>query len=314
MFFYNFKNLIFFIIRALNECFSSVNPFCEYAIFLCHKFLTTIYISLLTIYYNMFCENCGKKIPDDVKFCPFCGHVNKDGVKAVKNQSSDKNMILALVISFFFTGLGIAYAGDKKKGIILFIVGLTFGIMGRAVHILSIVAIVVWAYALYETYNQVKRANGESNPNLIEDIKGFPTSKKIGAIIVIAIIFLIVVGGVICALMPAQDTTSNGYSNNDYNYNSDSSFDDSSSSSSSSGDGASYSSSKSSDGYDTHTHYESEYGSSDTYGKVHDDGSVDSYQKGSTDYGDYEINSHMDSDGNVHGTVDVGGKTYYVDS
>lgn len=25
----------------------------------------------------MFCGNCGKKIPDNVKFCPFCGNKNE---------------------------------------------------------------------------------------------------------------------------------------------------------------------------------------------------------------------------------------------
>lgn len=262
----------------------------------------------------MFCEKCGNEMPDDAKFCPSCGHDN--GVKsgAAKKTIENKNMVLALIISFLLTGLGIAYAGDKKKGIVLFIVGLILGIIGMAVHIISIPAIIVWAYALYETYNQVKRANGEANPNLIEDIKAFPTPKKIGAIIIIAIIFLIVVGGVVGALMPAPDTTSSDYANTGYDYTADSNLDDSSSASSSGGDSGSYSSSSSADGYDTHSHYEGEYGSSDTYGTVHDDGSVDSYQKGSTEYGDYEINSHMDSDGSIHGTVDVGGKTYYVDS
>ena len=33
---------------------------------------------------------------------------------------AEKNMIVALIISFIFTGLGIAYAGDVQKGIIFF--------------------------------------------------------------------------------------------------------------------------------------------------------------------------------------------------
>ncbi len=266
-----------------------------------------IYI-FLTKVYNMFCEKCGKEIPDGVKFCPSCGHDNQNHINAGKSPSKDKNLILALVISFLLTGLGIAYAGDKKKGIILFIVGLVLNIIGRAIPILTVAGIIVWAYGLYETYNQAKIANGVANPNLIEDIKSLPTPKKVAAIAVIAIIFLLVVGGCVGALMPKT------YTSNDNNYNYDVGSADDSSSSGGSGSGLSYSSSDSSKGYDTHTHYEGEYGSSDTYGTVNDDGSVDSYQKGTTDYGDYEINSHMDSDGNIHGTVDVGGKTYHVDT
>ena len=204
--------------------------------------------------------------------------------------------------------MGIVYAGNKKKGIVLFAVGLILFILGRAIPVLSILGTIVWAYALYDTYNEVKIANGETNPNLIEDIKGFPTPKKVGAIFVIAIIFLIVVGSVIGALTPSTDTTTY---DEDYDYDYD--LDDSSSSDSvSSSDGASYSSS--SDGYESHGHYEDEYGSADIEGRVNDDGSVDAHQKGTTDYGDYEIDSHMDSDGNIHGTVDVGGKTYHVSS
>ena len=41
---------------------------------------------------------------------------------------------------------------------------------------------------------------------------------------------------------------------------------------------------------------------------------MDAHQTGHTDYGDYQIDSHMDSDGNIHGTVEMGGKTYHVSS
>ena len=258
---------------------------------------------------------------EDATFCPHCGHKSRESINKTMHQPlvvKDKNMIAALIISFILTGLGILYAGDKKKGLIIFIVGLVFGILGFGIGICAAIGLVIWAYGLYETYNEVKRANGVSNPNLIEDIKGFPTSKKIASIVVIAIIILILVGGMISAFTPKQVDT-NDYTVNDVDTDTDfdTDVDDSSASSSSSGSsGDSYSSSASpsSDGYDTHSHYEGEYGSSDTYGKVHDDGSVDSYQKGHTDYGDYEIDSHMDSEGNIHGTVDVGGKTYHVSS
>ena len=258
----------------------------------------------------MFCENCGSKIPDGAAFCENCGSKIKS--KNASNEAAsirkDKNMITALIISFILIGLGIAYAGNKKKGIILFIVGIVFSILGIAIPVCSIVAILIWAYGLYETYNQVRIANGEANPNLIEDIKGFPTNKKIGAIIVIAIIGLIVIGSVVGALTPKHDTTDDDDLDDDYDTDTD--LDDSSSGSESS----SSSSSSSSDGYDTHSHYEDEYGSADLEGRVNDDGSVDAHQTGHTDYGDYEIDSHMDSDGNIHGTVDVGGKTYHVSS
>lgn len=70
--------------------------------------------------------------------------------------------------------------------------------------------------------------------------------------------------------------------------------------------------SSSSDGYDTYYSYEDEYGSGDLKGTVYSDGSVEAHQKGTTKFGDYEVNSYMDSEGNIHGTVTTGGYTYYV--
>ncbi len=262
----------------------------------------------------MFCENCGKEIPDNATFCSHCGFQIKN--KVVKKASNEKNMILALIISFFLTGLGIVYAGEKKKGIILFVVALILYIIGRAVPILAVIAILIWAYALYETYNQVKIANGNSNPNLIEDIKTFPTGKKIAAIVVIAIILLIVVGGVMGAFSPKTTTSKidddldTVDSDSISSSSSDSSSSGSSGSNSAASSGESYSSS--SNGNDVHSHYEGDYGSSDLDGRINDDGSVDAHETGHTDYGDYEINSHMDSDGKVSGTVEVGGQTYHV--
>ena len=259
----------------------------------------------------MFCEKCGKEIPDGATFCSHCGEPIKNNVNQV---TGEKNMILALIISFVLPGLGIFYAGNRKKGLILFVLGLIFSLIGRSVPIFAAIGLIIWAYALYDTYNEIKIANGESNPNLIEDIKGFPTPKKIGSIVVIAFIFLLLIGGIVGAFTPNSDTSSNIDDEIDDIDASDDieATSSSSSASSSSGSGDSYSSS--SDGYDTHSHYDGEYGSSDTYGTVNDDGSMDAHQTGHTDYGDYQIDSHMDSDGNIHGTVEMGGKTYHVSS
>ena len=248
----------------------------------------------------MYCESCGAEIPDDVTFCSNCG-------KKIENSIvKSKDVALALIISFILIGLGVAYAGNKKKGIILFVVGLI------AVPICSVIGILIWAYGLYETYNEVKIANGVSNPNLIEDIKGLENPKKIGYCIVILIIVLIVVGSVVGAFSP-KTSDIKSTSNSDL-----STSDISSSSSSSSGSSSSGSSSNkyssSSNGHDVSSHYEGEYGSSDTHGTVYDDGSVESHQTGHTSYGDYKVDSYMDSSGNIHGTVDVGGRTYHVSS
>ena len=257
----------------------------------------------------MFCENCGKEIPNDSAFCPECGF--KTRIPVVTNNPpvvyNEKNMVLALILSFILPGLGIVYAENFKKGIIIFLAGLIFSLLGIKIPICRIIGVIILIYGLYETYNEVKIANGVSNPNMVEDWKSWDNPKKIAGIIVVLFIILLFIGTVISAFAPA-DTSDDDIS---YDYYDDS-VDTSDYDSSDSSDSDSYSSS--SDGYDSYSHYEGDYGSSDTYGTVHDDGSVESHQTGHTDYGDYQVDSYMDSNGNLHGTVDVGGHKYYVSS
>lgn len=74
---------------------------------------------------------------------------------------AEKNMIIAMIISFIFTGLGIAYAGDVKKGVIFFAIGVVLNILGLYVNkIFSYISLLVWAYALYATYKEVQAVNG----------------------------------------------------------------------------------------------------------------------------------------------------------
>ena len=254
----------------------------------------------------MFCEKCGAENPDDAKFCSGCGMRIQKGIV----KSNGKDMFLALLISFILIGLGIAYAGNRKKGIVLFVVGFVFSILGIGISICSVIGILIWVYGLYETYNEVKIANGVSNPNLVEDIKGLENPKKIGCCIAILVILLIALAGISGALSPKTSDIDSKTS--DYDSGLSKSDVSSSSSSYSSSDSGKHSSS--SNGHDVSSHYEGEHGSSDTYGTVYKDGSVESHQTGHTDYGDYRVDSYMDSSGNIHGTVDVGGKTYHVNT
>ena len=75
---------------------------------------------------------------------------------------AQKNMWIAMIISFIFTGLGIAYAGNVQKGVGLFAAAILCNILGMKVSvILSIISIVIWIYGLYATYQEVKLVNGE---------------------------------------------------------------------------------------------------------------------------------------------------------
>ena len=247
----------------------------------------------------MFCEKCGEQNPDDAHFCRGCGRELKP--VAVKQE---KSMILAMILSFILAGIRVAYAGNVKKGILLFAVCLICNVLGFGLSYLRIIAIFIWVFAMYVTYIEVEKANGHENPNISEDFRSWTTNRKIVSLIAVVVILLIAMGGVIGALAPHNSSDYIG--------------DHSSHSSSGSGSGSSHHSSdrysSSSNGHDVESHYEGDYGSSDTHGTVYDDGSVESHQTGHTAYGDYQIDSYMDSNGNIHGTVDAGGHTYHVNN
>ena len=70
---------------------------------------------------------------------------------------ANKSKVTALVISFIFTGLGIAYLGDVKKGVTLFAGGVLLSCMGLWIAgIFSYIAILVWIYALYLTWKEAE--------------------------------------------------------------------------------------------------------------------------------------------------------------
>lgn len=73
-----------------------------------------------------------------------------------------KNMIIAIILSVIWSGLGLIYAGDMKKGIILAVLALIFEVLHLLGYpIVGIVVFIIWIYSLYATYKEVKAVNGE---------------------------------------------------------------------------------------------------------------------------------------------------------
>ena len=73
-----------------------------------------------------------------------------------------KNMVIAMILSIIWSGLGLIYAEDVKKGIILFVIAVIFEILHLKVNtIFGLIVFIVWIYSLYATYKQVKAVNGE---------------------------------------------------------------------------------------------------------------------------------------------------------
>ena len=135
----------------------------------------------------MFCPKCGNEIADNARFCGNCGNQ----IKKADNAANEKNMLLALFLSIFFISMGIFYAGKRKKAIILFAATAIFYYLRHATPICLAIAMILWAYSIYVTYKEVKLANGEANPNLLEDMKSLPDSDN--TLPVIAIILLLII-------------------------------------------------------------------------------------------------------------------------
>ena len=67
-------------------------------------------------------------------------------------------MKIALLISVIFTGLGIAYAGNIKKGVALFICKLILNVLSMYYSMFFyVLGILLWVYGLYATYLEVNR-------------------------------------------------------------------------------------------------------------------------------------------------------------
>lgn len=75
----------------------------------------------------------------------------------VKNMA---NAILAAILSFLIPGLGQAYAGDIKKGVIFFVIAIVIGLI--IVYVLGaaswayIISLIYSIYAAYDAYQMAQ--------------------------------------------------------------------------------------------------------------------------------------------------------------
>ncbi len=131
----------------------------------------------------MFCPNCGKEIPEGSKFCSYCGfklfngkiedeNILSESEKrkkiydeqllkakaAQKAQINLKNPSLAVILSFFFMGLGQIYNGQIGKGI-LFIILYAISIALCWVIIGFITTPILWIIGMIDAYNTAKKIN-----------------------------------------------------------------------------------------------------------------------------------------------------------
>lgn len=69
------------------------------------------------------------------------------------------NGILAAILSFFIPGLGQAYAGDIKKGIILFVLAIVMLLIVNFIFkgwVYYIISLAICVYAAYDAYQMTQ--------------------------------------------------------------------------------------------------------------------------------------------------------------
>lgn len=102
-----------------------------------------------------YCSNCGDEIDYNAEICPKCGVRQMS-----RSASSEKNEVLALVLSFLLPGLGHIYLGLTRKGLTLLIIAIV------GAFLLFIPYIIAWVYGMYDSY-QCAIALSEGRP--VED-------------------------------------------------------------------------------------------------------------------------------------------------
>lgn len=107
------------------------------------------------------CSRCGKGV------CEECNvHINgkyacKECASAMASNcqaSTQKDPILALILSFFFPGLGQLYLGNTNHGLVLVLCGIVAWVL-MSVCIGLFIYIGLWIYSMYDAYTSAEKFN-----------------------------------------------------------------------------------------------------------------------------------------------------------
>lgn len=89
------------------------------------------------------------------------------------NIMANKNVWIALILSFFVTGLGNAYNGLYKRAIVEFVISLVLGLLSGYISAwISIFALAWTLYVLFDTYDCSNAINeGKRIPLFIGNVE-----------------------------------------------------------------------------------------------------------------------------------------------
>ena len=119
-----------------------------------------------------FCPNCGKEVFATDAYCPSCGvqvaalhrpaPMSEAGYQTsrVNAASPKKNTWLAILLSFFFPGLGQYYIGERNKGRWFVVIGAVL-----ALTIIFEIGLVLyplfWVYNMLDAFLTVRRMSAD---------------------------------------------------------------------------------------------------------------------------------------------------------
>jgi TM2 domain-containing membrane protein YozV len=86
-----------------------------------------------------FCSDCGAEISAKAEICPKCG---------VRQQSTGKNPIIAVILNLIIAGLGHVYLGRTKRGIVLFLLTVFIALISMGAG--WILGVIVCSYDAYQ--------------------------------------------------------------------------------------------------------------------------------------------------------------------
>ena len=118
-----------------------------------------------------FCQSCGFKLEGNFKFCPNCGYdlENKTKVRPKSYDSvvatEEKSIILSIILSVIFPGLGHFYLGLSRKGII-FLLAYIVSFILIFILIVILLTLVIWIWALVDV---IQSTNALNNGESVED-------------------------------------------------------------------------------------------------------------------------------------------------
>ena len=112
-----------------------------------------------------FCTKCGAEVPACSRFCQRCGADQPATAAPVVVVRSAKSPIVALILSFFISGLGQLYNGEIRKGVAFLIGYFVAWVCFWALILLPVIhwipSAVVWVWSMVDAYHSAERINGE---------------------------------------------------------------------------------------------------------------------------------------------------------